>query len=40
VDSFKLGQPVGDGIGPVVVSKYMQGKEKRVIAKDTVMAVI
>ncbi len=39
VDSFKLGQPVGDGIGPVIVSKYMTGKEKRVIAKDTVMAV-
>jgi hypothetical protein len=39
VDSFKLGQPVGDGIGPVVVSKYMAGKEKRVVAKDTVMAV-
>jgi len=39
VDSFKMGQPVGDGIGPVVVSRYMQGKEKRVIAKDTVMAI-
>ena len=39
VDSFKLGQPVGDGIGPVVVSKYMADKEKRVIAKDTVVAM-
>ncbi|HXY56228.1 MAG TPA: DUF1512 domain-containing protein [Nitrososphaerales archaeon] len=39
VDSFKLGQPVGDGIGPVIVSRYMNGKEKRAIAKDTVMAV-
>jgi hypothetical protein len=39
VDSFKLGQPIGDGIGPVVVSKYMAGKEKRIVAKDTVMAV-
>jgi hypothetical protein len=39
VDSFKVGQPVGDGIGPVVVSKFMVGKEKRVVAKDTVMAV-
>ncbi|MBI3859705.1 MAG: DUF1512 domain-containing protein [Thaumarchaeota archaeon] len=38
VDSFKVGQPVGDGIGPVVVSKLMVGKEKRVIAKDTVIA--
>src|SRR5215472_1537354 len=34
VDSFKMGQPVGDGIGPVVVSRYMAGKEKRVVAKD------
>ncbi len=39
VDSFKLGQPVGDGIGPIVVSRFMAGKEKRVIAKDTVMAI-
>jgi len=39
VDSFKVGQPVGDGIGPVIVSRYMVGKEKRAIAKDTVMAV-
>ncbi|MDG6942392.1 MAG: DUF1512 domain-containing protein [Nitrososphaerota archaeon] len=39
VDSFKLGQPVGDGIGPVVVSRLMAGNEKRVIAKDTVMAI-
>ena len=39
VDSFKVGQPVGDGIGPVIVSKYMTGREKRVIAKDTVLAI-
>ena len=39
VDSFKVGQPVGDGIGPTVVSRYMVGKEKRAIAKDTVMAI-
>lgn len=39
VDSFKVGQPVGDGIGPMVVSRYMVGKEKRVVAKDTVMAM-
>ena len=38
VDSFKVGQPVGDGIGPVIVSKLMVGKEKRAIAKDTVLA--
>ena len=39
VDSFKLGQPVGDGIGPVIVSKYMAGRDKRAIAKDTVLAI-
>ena len=39
VDSFKVGQPVGDGIGPVAISKYMVGKEKRIVAKDTVMTV-
>jgi len=39
VDSFKVGQPVGDGIGAVIVSRYMVGKEKRVVAKDTVMAL-
>lgn len=39
VDSFKVGQPVGDGIGPVSVSRYMIGQEKRVIAKDTVLTV-
>ena len=39
VDSFKVGQPVGDGIGPVIVSRLMVGAEKRAVAKDTVMAM-
>lgn len=39
VDSFKVGQPVGDGIGASIVSRYMVGKEKRIVAKDTVMAI-
>jgi len=39
VDSFKVGQPVGDGIGASIASRYMVGKEKRVVAKDTVMAI-
>jgi len=39
VDSFKVGQPVGDGIGAVVAARYMVGKEKRAVAKDTVMAI-
>ncbi|HUI86171.1 MAG TPA: DUF1512 domain-containing protein [Nitrososphaerales archaeon] len=39
VDSFKVGQPVGDGIGATIAARYMVGKEKRVVAKDTVMAI-
>jgi hypothetical protein len=39
VDSFKVGQPVGDGIGASIAARYMVGKEKRVVAKDTVMAM-
>jgi hypothetical protein len=39
IDSFKVGQPVGDGIGPVIASRYMVGREKQPIAKDTVMAI-
>ena len=39
VDTFKLGQPVGDGIGPIIASKYMVGLPKQVVAKDTVMSV-
>jgi hypothetical protein len=39
VDSFKLGQPVGDGIGPIIASKYMLSIPKQTVAKDTVMSV-
>ncbi len=39
VDTFKLGQPVGDGIGPIIASKYMANLPKQVVAKDTVMSV-
>lgn len=39
VDTFKLAQPVGDGIGAVIVSRYMLGHDKQTIAKDTVMSV-
>ncbi|MEM2881800.1 MAG: DUF1512 domain-containing protein [Candidatus Bathyarchaeia archaeon] len=35
--AFALGQPIGDGIGPLVVSKLMSGREKRRIEKDMVM---
>jgi len=39
VDTFKLAQPLGDGIGAVIASRYMVGREKQTIAKDTVLAV-
>ena len=36
IGAFKKGQPVGDSIGPMVVGKMMIGKEKKVIARETV----
>jgi len=35
---FKAGQPVGDGIGPMVVGKMMLDNEKETIAFQTVLA--
>jgi hypothetical protein len=34
--AFKRGQPIGDGIGPMVVGRMMLGKEKLQAAKETV----
>jgi hypothetical protein len=34
--AFKRGQPIGDGIGPMVVGKMMLGKEKKLAARETV----
>jgi len=36
IDAFKQVQPIGDGIGPMIVGKMMLGKEKKSLAKDTV----
>ncbi|MGH9991177.1 MAG: DUF1512 domain-containing protein [Nitrososphaera sp.] len=36
IGAFKLGQPIGDSIGPMVVGKLMLGKEKKLAAKETV----
>jgi hypothetical protein len=36
INAFKRGQPIGDGIGPMVVGKMMLGKEKKLAAKETV----
>lgn len=36
VSALKQGQPIGDGIGPMVVGKMMLGTEKRTITFETV----
>jgi hypothetical protein len=38
IESFKLAQPMGDGLGEMVAGKLMIGKEKIKIARDTVYA--
>lgn len=38
IGAFKQGQPIGDGIGPMVVGKMMLGRPKMVAAKETVYA--
>lgn len=38
IPAFKLGQPVGDGIGPMVVGKMMLDTPKEVVAFQTVMS--
>ena len=35
IGAFRKGQPIGDSIGPMVVGKMMIGKEKKVIARET-----
>ena len=37
IGAFRKGQPIGDGIGPMVVGKMMVGKNKKIIAQDTVV---
>lgn len=36
--AFAKGQPIGDGVGPLIVSKLMMGKRIRKIKKDIVVA--
>ncbi|HEX9678774.1 DUF1512 domain-containing protein [Nitrososphaera sp.] len=38
IGTFQKGQPIGDGIGPMVVGKMMLGREKKYAAKETVYA--
>ncbi|MGA2198335.1 MAG: DUF1512 domain-containing protein [Nitrososphaerales archaeon] len=37
-ETFKLAQPIGDGVGPLLASKLINGAPTQRIAKDTVMA--
>jgi hypothetical protein len=38
IDAFKLAQPIGDGLGPMVAGRFMLGKEKTEIERETVYA--
>ncbi|RMF29705.1 MAG: DUF1512 domain-containing protein [Candidatus Nitrosothermus koennekii] len=38
IDAFKQGQPIGDGIGPMIAGQFMLDKEKKIVAKETVVA--
>lgn len=37
IPAFKMGQPIGDGIGPMVIGKMMSGLQKELIAFQTVL---
>ncbi len=38
IGTFKVGQPIGDGIGSMIVGKLMLNKDKKTIAKETVVS--
>ncbi len=38
IGTFRAGQPIGDGIGPLIVGKLMLSKDKKTIAKETVLS--
>ena len=40
IPAFKKGQPLGDGIGPMVVGKMMLNEEKEIISFQTVLSKI
>jgi hypothetical protein len=37
MDSVKTGMPIGDGVGPLVASKFLGDAPKQTVAKDTVV---
>ena len=38
--AFSVGQPIGDGAGPLVAAKLMQGYETKEIARDVIVAEV
>jgi len=38
VSAFKQGQPIGDGIGPMIIGKMMLDTEKKLVALETVLS--
>jgi len=38
--AFRTGQPIGDGIGPLVAARLMHGKKEYEIARDTVVGEV
>ncbi len=38
--AFAVGQPIGDGVGPLVAAKLMRGYKTREIARDVVVATV
>ena len=39
MDSVKTGMPIGDGVGPLVASKFLSEVPKQTVAKDTVVGM-
>src|SRR5207245_11625390 len=37
IDAFAKGNPIGDGIGPLIASKMAEGAQSRDIEQDTIM---
>jgi hypothetical protein len=40
LNAFSLGQPIGDGAGPLVAAKLMQGYKTKEIARDVIVAEV
>jgi len=38
IDAFKFSQPIGDGIGPMVVGRMMLGQKTKEVGKETILA--